>query len=43
MADQKATTVESDRVRLPRWLEGVMALFGAVLLAGPALAVLWCR
>ena len=43
MVDQRrARTSEADAT-LPMWLQCIVALVGAVALAGPAIAVVWYR
>lgn len=43
MIDQLAATSESAGAKLPLWLQGLVAVIGAILLVGPAAAVLWYR
>ena len=43
MTDQWALADESARTKLPLWLQCMVALVGAALLAGPSIAVVWYR
>ena len=43
MERQRGTEAAETSVRLPFWLQCIVALLGAALLAGPAAAVVWYR
>ena len=43
MAEQRATEAADAGAELPMWLQCLVALVGAVVLAGPAAAVVWYR
>lgn len=43
MAEQRAREPVDAGAELPMWLQCLVALVGAVVLAGPAAAVVWYR